>query len=740
VSKTAASSLLGLSPAWLSIPKREVPVGTQQSQGSELQPQDHEESGSTRDRSILTTDFDHILDVSSVIGRLLHIESFRSFIDGATMLRDMSSASQIYLSSYLELKSQTKSYLISPPSKIGLEKVADDFRDATPQAARLQAVASGFIGGLSADYRDKTAMNTRCYEPVEQAGFELFKEPGLLPFQTKKPGKTLLYAAVNHSEFTLADIPREVNTFLKEIEAQADRLHILGGLAALSLESPPSVAKRLNIQSFVASTFKTFERALQASEFDVRRPEFDGIVLAVQKKFEAVVGLLAGTGPLPERLEFWYSALESWGEARQQARDFIDPYRRIELIENTDENRVVESIIEQADDTSDFIEHEPTGETDQAVVEMVASLQIRLEQLKQNYEQLLVPYSASMTSLKKEGVGEIMHELVLGYDNSNDDPKPQMILSFDGIPKEDARDMMATLYGLTQRFARLERNDARERLSDLLARENQLVADILQTQTALREFNINGFDVIMPRLSKDTTWLAQNRLALNNLMQSKLTASGRYTTLLNSLFEANEALPVSPGNSEIDVIEDEVVSETEPIDATDAELVEMKPDMVFPIQEIEVVKQLDWEVLPNDKRDIETIRELVKHELNDTHKVDWQRIQDLLTLSKAFNGEVYRSKPGTLASRPPYFVAVIEHKEHRFAVAENPVEDNATYIVADHLVSDHWMDILALRKDEARNAGAKQLVHPSTENVATGAQLKRIMNALQDLLLVESVK
>jgi len=115
-------------------------------------------------------------------------------------------------------------------------------------------------------------------------------------------------------------------------------------------------------------------------------------------------------------------------------------------------------------------------------------------------------------------------------------------------------------------------------------------------------------------------------------------------------------------------------------------------------------------------------------------QIDWIRLYNLVNLRDAYDGVIYRSKPGSLGNAPPYFVVVIERAGETYAVAETPAEGNATYLVAEKMAAGSWLEMLELTKRDARNSGDRRLIHSGSNG---SAHLKKINNALTDLITVK---
>lgn len=141
-------------------------------------------------------------------------------------------------------------------------------------------------------------------------------------------------------------------------------------------------------------------------------------------------------------------------------------------------------------------------------------------------------------------------------------------------------------------------------------------------------------------------------------------------------------------------------------------------ESLIPPEISEVARQLGWEVLPSDC-DISDIERIIAGDPRLSEPgtiVEWERIEDLLLLCMEEKGTLYRSRPGSLGSDPPYFVGEFDFNGIKIAVAENPVYGNGTYIVREDMTPGTWQEVFALTRKDARYCGATRLYHTDRRN------------------------
>ncbi len=145
-----------------------------------------------------------------------------------------------------------------------------------------------------------------------------------------------------------------------------------------------------------------------------------------------------------------------------------------------------------------------------------------------------------------------------------------------------------------------------------------------------------------------------------------------------------------------------------------------------------IARQLDRIILPPGakKEDVErAIAEATgSGRIRPMQKVEWQRFADLIEVSNVFDGTIFLSKSKTLGGKAPaYYVAIFSIDGDMYAVAETPVIDNATAVVAEKHCAGTWLEVLELDKPDAWEAGAVKIVHP--KNKAPG-QVEKILQTI----------
>ncbi len=152
----------------------------------------------------------------------------------------------------------------------------------------------------------------------------------------------------------------------------------------------------------------------------------------------------------------------------------------------------------------------------------------------------------------------------------------------------------------------------------------------------------------------------------------------------------------------------------------------------------EIARQLDEVILPPraTKEDVKRVVEESGLSGEATSGIDWDRLFTLVRLRELNGGVMYRSKTGDLGNAPPYFVVAIQAGGNTYAVAESPVEGNATYIVSEKLCPGTWLEVLALSKEEARAVGAQRVIHRGEKS--GDYHLYKVQSKLFDLMTVEA--
>lgn len=93
------------------------------------------------------------------------------------------------------------------------------------------------------------------------------------------------------------------------------------------------------------------------------------------------------------------------------------------------------------------------------------------------------------------------------------------------------------------------------------------------------------------------------------------------------------------------------------------------------------------------------------------------RLYDLIAIAEQFGGTIYRPKDG-LFSGSHYYVTFFEYKGNRYAVAESPKSESATYVVAEQHAAGTCEEVLTSgNRTTSRELGAIQVKHsPSAPN------------------------
>lgn len=142
------------------------------------------------------------------------------------------------------------------------------------------------------------------------------------------------------------------------------------------------------------------------------------------------------------------------------------------------------------------------------------------------------------------------------------------------------------------------------------------------------------------------------------------------------------------------------------------------------IQANRLAEQLNWVVLPDEditSDELVDIAEKTTRTRSNDRKpavVEKYRMEALLELRKEYGGTLYRSDERTLGDGENlYFVLRFQHPgdDHFYAVAENPVYGNATYVLReDTLPLQPGESVLAavqLSRKDVRYFGAERIVH-----------------------------
>ncbi|MDB5166570.1 MAG: hypothetical protein JWM37_642 [Candidatus Saccharibacteria bacterium] len=391
------------------------------------------------------------------------------------------------------------------------------------------------------------------------------------------------------------------------------------------------------------------------------------------------------------------------------------------------------------------VEREPE---EPAVNEALIEAQADYETALSGYQEFMQPFRPSNRTLKRLGLQGAQRDLLVGYRIGNE----QLT---NGMLDTDVQRLLGNLAGMDAATTGLAPEDRRQKLSELLTTEEALLHEIESARQRLRNEGKNGFTPVRADLHDTNEWLTDNRDELTLLLLEKLEPARAeyYARLVDELWPHDpehamaesiavelEENPTIEPLAEID--EPEAVPLPEPIEPTEPEMPELPdfaeaPLLPEPQLEKNIAHQLDWELFPADAS-LETVRTAVMNSLTPEQAadVDWSRIRNLYEIQQGFGGELYRGKPKTLGADMPYFVAIVDIDGEQFAVAENPTWGNATYVLRTSLAEygASWQEVFQESRLFARILGAEPVVHTRTSN-----QLNRIMDKVQDLLLVKPV-
>jgi hypothetical protein len=362
--------------------------------------------------------------------------------------------------------------------------------------------------------------------------------------------------------------------------------------------------------------------------------------------------------------------------------------------------------------------------------ERIAELRAQHEALMRSLGALRQPYQPSANALKAVGLRDIQYDLRNGLEDADG----EHIL--EGVTRGDAQFIAQMLHGLGLRYGQGGGEAFRIDVSHDLANEIELVSAVKTIRNELLTYGQNGFETLGTNLCNTFEWLGTNKPALQTIISSRVPAKAAYyNQMLDELLDMSDRYALEP-----DVTEPgEGQQESEPHTLeTEPETQELPNDLdVFvPLQETDVALQLDWEVFPPDVT-LSEIQSLTKGAFSesDAAGIDWSRIADLLEITKAYGGNVYRARPRSLGTTEPYFVAETDINGKTFVVAENPQYGNATYILRADLAYDgaSWREVLEQSREFARILGAERIVHSDKRK-----HLERIMSNIQSQLLIKA--
>jgi hypothetical protein len=177
--------------------------------------------------------------------------------------------------------------------------------------------------------------------------------------------------------------------------------------------------------------------------------------------------------------------------------------------------------------------------------------------------------------------------------------------------------------------------------------------------------------------------------------------------------DAEESVAIDDDQAKLDQLIDLTEVTPEPVEIT------LNPRL------IEIAEQLDWEAFPADVQ-LDIIKATTAEQFGqkDADRIEWKRIEDLLQIIEAYGGTLYRSKPSALGGsrrRAPYFIAETAPEGVTFAIAENPLWGNSTYVLREDLAEygASWQDVYQETRKFARLLGAVSVPHRSDNHLAS---------------------
>lgn len=338
--------------------------------------------------------------------------------------------------------------------------------------------------------------------------------------------------------------------------------------------------------------------------------------------------------------------------------------------------------------------------SDESQPSIVAEIQFQTEQLHLRAEAYVHEWRLSAKKRRELGFDSMQRELMVGFKNfAGSQLLPPM-------RKEDAQQIADYLHGLHGLV--LLNGEARDALDKSILRQRDLEEDCQLVQMIANE---SGVVIRLPIIEPVASYVAIFKQDWQTFRQVVLKTWPNYEGII-----AAQKLELLLFEQQPHVTDDE---------ATQGAISLQK----------EIAQQLDKIILPPGASKTDLERELVRVKASKTTVswVDWQRLSDLIEIRSQFDGLLFRSKDGSLGSRPPYFVAVIELDGDTFAIAESPVFGNATYVVSERHSAGTWLEVMELTKSDAQTVGAYRVVHP--QNGKQRASHVRHIDKLYDKII-----
>lgn len=349
-----------------------------------------------------------------------------------------------------------------------------------------------------------------------------------------------------------------------------------------------------------------------------------------------------------------------------------------------------------------------------------------LAQLSLAHQAIGDKWSIRKSQLKAAGLHELSRSFVAGAKGKD--------WEIAGIPKNKAWQTLGVLHKCAELLP-LGQSLAQEKLYSDEVLENAIANDYAHILDWLKNAGIKNvstsiYGELEPTLTLTIDYLRNNWPNIKPAIEQNWPAATRPN--IGELERLIFSIP-------LDMEEHDEKDATEPQDSHIEEPNVNHPPINIDPALAEIAEQLDWVVLP--PMPFSELRGFVASLYSEEQLsfVDWSRLENLTTIQEATGGKLHRSKHGALGTTTPYFVLTFEltnssdGNSMTFAVAENPLYANATYIVREDLADGSWQKVLNEYKRNARVLGAHQIIH------APGADhLAKVRLALQDLATVKS--
>jgi hypothetical protein len=184
----------------------------------------------------------------------------------------------------------------------------------------------------------------------------------------------------------------------------------------------------------------------------------------------------------------------------------------------------------------------------------------------------------------------------------------------------------------------------------------------------------------------------------------------------------------------VDTTLHEVAKETEDIVATD--IVNYRAYVDLHADQLSVEIFPAGTTLANLRHDLEGVLKSTKRDV-DLGQIENERMQTLLDLYDIYGGQLLRSSDkGQALLKDLYYVLVFEYENDVYAIAENPLYSNATYLARKGLTpllgDESIITLLMNNRKDARTLGAKQLIHAPQEKTGK-SHLERTVEALDQI-------